>query len=365
MCADELSEVVMDRSSAESDVFHGKSSSAALLVTTDARLFADLQVIFQQFGVALTPVNSAREAVAMIQTIGDADYLLLDARMRAVDDGSLLETLSEWNRYRRGAIAAIATRPDDKWIERLEHGVIDDIVALSADASTWRARLSTIQRNRKMHVELEELRAAAQAELERDPVTGAFSREMVLKLLFRETDRVQRLRGELSLMLFALEGFERWTEELGRQVCDGLLREVAARAGRALRSYDLLGRVGEHEFLVALPGSTPASAQALAERLRIEVFGQLFLVRSERGDFVGVNLTATFAVTPSRGRSPLVVLHETEGVLQKARCSARGSKPASQSSHDEETGEIAKSRKALYLPHVGLRAERGGFHGLG
>lgn len=355
----------MYRSSADSDVLSANAANAALLVTADALLFLDLQVIFQGFALALTPVNSAREAVVMIQTIGDMDYVLLDARMPAVDDGSLLAALGEWSSYRRGAVGVIAARPEDKWIERLRSGAIDDIVPLTADASIWRARLSTMRRSRSMHAELEELRVAVQTELERDPVTGAFSREMALKLLFRETDRVQRLRGELSLMLFALEGLDAWVEELGRHACDGVLREMVARAGRALRSYDLLGRVGQYEFLVALPGCALANARALAERLRIEIFGEPFLTRNERGDLVGVDLMGSFAVTPSLGRSPLVVLREAEDLLQETMRTRIGGRSASQGSHEEEPGAIAKSEKALHLLPAEPHERRGGFHGLG
>jgi diguanylate cyclase (GGDEF)-like protein len=347
-------------------VFQKKSAAAALLVTADAMLFLDLQVMLQGFAVSLTPINSVREVAVMIRAIGDVDYLLLDVRMPAVEDGSLLAALGEWNMYRRGAVALIAARPGDVWIERLRKGEIDDIVPLTGDTETWRARLSAMQRNRNMQVELEELRMAAHAEMERDPVTGAFSREMVLKLLFRETDRVQRLRGELSLMLFSLEGFELCEEELGRQVCDGLLREVAARTGRALRSYDLLGRMGQHEFLAALPGCAPANARALAERLRVEVFGELFLVRNERGDFAGVELMAGFAVAQSMGRSPLVVLREAEEMLDEARRSRDGGlHPQSVGDGDGRSAGIGKGRTGLYLLPAEHDAERDGFHWLG
>lgn len=341
-----------------------QSTASALLVTADAMLFLDLQVMLRGFSVTLTPIHSVGEAVAMVRTVEDVDYLLLDGRVAAVEDGSLLAALEEWHLYRRGAVALIAARPGDAWIERLRTGEIDDIVPLTADAETWRARLSGMRRNRSMHVELEELRMAAQAEMERDPVTGAFSREMVLKLLFRETDRVQRLRGVLSVMLFSLEGFERWEEQLGRPVCDALLREVAARMGRALRSYDLLGRMGQHEFLVALPGCATANARVLAERLRTEVFGEMFLVRCERGELAGVELTAACAVVESMGRSPLVVLREAEALLETERRS-RQSASQQHGARLGQTGRLEKSGRGLYLQPVEHSGRGEGCHWLG
>jgi diguanylate cyclase (GGDEF)-like protein len=133
-------------------------------------------------------------------------------------------------------------------------------------------------------------------------------------MLFRETDRVQRLNSSLTLLLFDLDDFGHWNSRLGSEACDDLLCQVVGRTARLLRSYDLLGRPGMDEFLVALPGCGVANAVMLAERLRIEVFGEPFHVDGE-----SIRLSACFGIACSQGRSPGVVLREAEEALARAK----------------------------------------------
>jgi two-component system cell cycle response regulator len=129
---------------------------------------------------------------------------------------------------------------------------------------------------------------------------------------------VQRLRGSLSLLLFDMDDFSHWNRELGRDACDRLLRKIAKRTGTILRSYDLLGRVGKDEFLLALPGCGTANAITMAERLRVDVFGEPFQVKDGM-DVIHLRLTACYAIAASHGRSPVVVVREAEQTLASAK----------------------------------------------
>jgi diguanylate cyclase (GGDEF)-like protein len=145
-------------------------------------------------------------------------------------------------------------------------------------------------------------------------LTGVYNRETILSMLFRETDRVQRMKSSLCVILFDIDDFGHWNSSLGSTACDDLLRQTVARTGRLLRSYDLLGRAGKDEFLIGLPGCTTASAQMLVERLRSEVFSTAFRVAGET-----IRLSACFGVATSLGRSPVVVLREAEQALERAK----------------------------------------------
>ena len=81
--------------------------------------------------------------------------------------------------------------------------------------------------------------AALDAQLDR--LTGVYNREALMAMLFRETDRVQRLNSSLCLVLFDIDDFGHWNSRLGANACDELLIQVTVRTSRLLRSYDLLG----------------------------------------------------------------------------------------------------------------------------
>jgi len=295
------------------------TGQTVLLATPDSLLASDLQGTQNPWGGRFPTGAAPAPAIAALPALEDSAVILLDVLLAGMADGRLLAATQDSGVHRRCAIALIAESVSDEWIARLREGAIDDIVPRSADATAWRTHLSTMRRSRELLRELERLREASMQEAQHDRVTGTFNRGTMLTMLFRETDRVQRLHGSLCLMLFAIDDLAYWNNELGRDAGDDLLREVAARTGRILRSYDLLGRTGADEFLLTLPGCSPIHAAMMADRLRMDVFGEPFMVQNEERNSVPVRLTACFGVTSSRGRSPVVVLREAEQTLALSR----------------------------------------------
>lgn len=136
-----------------------------------------------------------------------------------------------------------------------------------------------------------------------EPLIGVLDREALLSMLFRETDRVQRMHTSLCLMVVEIQDLAR--TDAGR---DDLVVEFMGRVQRLLRSYDVYGRIGPGRFVLGLPGCTPANAASLADRISSELSSV----------FSGGRLAtpaARFGIAPSHGRSPLVVLREAERAL--------------------------------------------------
>lgn len=164
-------------------------------------------------------------------------------------------------------------------------------------------------------------------EFEFQTETGAMNPRMepatradLLSTLFRETDRVQRMKTRLCLLLLGIDNAGHWNLRLGSSVCDNLLCQVAGRVARILRSYDVLGHFDNDEILVILPGCGASDAMMLAERLSVEVFTDPFQNAGEV-----IHLSASFGISSSEGRSPMVVLRETEKALENARNAGPGS----------------------------------------
>jgi diguanylate cyclase (GGDEF)-like protein len=206
------------------------------------------------------------------------------------------------------------------WLDRLAEGVIDDLIPRAAELTHWRVRIAMALRHRDKAHELESFREAAALNLHTDRLTGVGNRDAILAALFRETDRLQRANGTLSLVLVDLDDFGQWNSRLGGELCDDLLCQVAGRMTRLVRTYDALGRPGQDEFLLVLSGCGAMNAMQLAERIRVDVFSKPFHVAEE-----SVTLTACFGITSSQGRSPVVVLREVEQALDWARIAGPGS----------------------------------------
>jgi diguanylate cyclase (GGDEF)-like protein len=174
--------------------------------------------------------------------------------------------------------------------------------------------LEAALRNNQRSRELELLREASALHAQTDRLTGVYNRETLLSMLFRETDRVQRMKSPLCMILFDIDDFGHWNLRLGPDACDQLLCLIVARTARLLRSYDLLGRAGKDEFLMALPGCTTTNAVMMAERLRMDAFSAPFHINGD-----AIRLSACFGIATSLGRSPVVVLREAEQALQMAK----------------------------------------------
>ena len=149
------------------------------------------------------------------------------------------------------------------------------------------------------------------AQLDTDPLPGISSRETLLDLLFRETDRVQRMKTPLSVIVFGLDE----TECFDSRETILVLAELAERMQRLLRSYDIFGRIADTSFAIGLPGCAVANAVSLARRIRVEVFRIPYRVSG-----APLQVRASFGVASSLGRSPLIVLREAMQAMESARC---------------------------------------------
>ena len=238
--------------------------------------------------------------------------VLLDADLPGMDIGRLLAALRSGAEAGRFPIALISDILSPEWIDRLAEGVIDDLVPSSLPCSHWSVHLDSVLRMFRDGRELEHFRAAALRACT-DPLTGLYSRADLLSVLFRETDRVQRMNTSLCLMLFGVDDFAYWDGRLGRDGCDEILRQAVERVRRLLRSYDVFGHVSRSEFALALPGCSLVNAVSLAERIR-DVFSDPFTIRGAQ-----VRITTGFGIASSGGRSPVVVLREAEQALASAR----------------------------------------------
>ena len=104
-----------------------------------------------------------------------------------------------------------------------------------------------------------------------DDLTGIKNRRHIMEQMNKEYQRAVRTGETLSLMIFDIDHFKRVNDSFGHAFGDKVLRAVAQEMQDSLRSYDLLGRIGGEEFLIASPGSTLDEAAGLAERIRQKI----------------------------------------------------------------------------------------------
>ncbi len=77
--------------------------------------------------------------------------------------------------------------------------------------------------------------------------------------------------GSLSLVICDLDRFKKVNDQLGHEEGDDALRRAAAAIVRAVRSIDIVFRLGGKEFGVLLPNPDTLEAYAVAERIRLSI----------------------------------------------------------------------------------------------
>ncbi|MFO1338727.1 MAG: GGDEF domain-containing protein [Burkholderiaceae bacterium] len=103
-----------------------------------------------------------------------------------------------------------------------------------------------------------------------DPLTGLANRRQALADLGALASPPPRVPPPVAL-LCDIDHFKRINDQLGHEVGDQVLVEVADALRKATRGTDIVARWGGEEFLVVLAGTPPAEALDLAERLRQRV----------------------------------------------------------------------------------------------
>jgi len=284
-----------------------------LLASPDPVLLAALEPELAACGARVAVALSAEAAMAALTAARPPALALLDIRLPGIEMGQLLAAVRAHPGTERLPIVLISDSVTQEWSDRMMEGIIDDLFPRSIDPPFLRPRLKAVLRASKTARELDLLRDTAAVNTQLDRLTGIYNREALLGMLFRETDRVQRMKSSLCLILFDVDDFGHWNSTLGAAACDDLLCQVVSRTNRLLRSYDLLGRVGKDEFLVAMPGCGNMNAEMLAERLRQEVFSEPYFLGES------IRVSACFGIASSHGRSPVVVLREAEQALQCAK----------------------------------------------
>jgi diguanylate cyclase (GGDEF)-like protein/PAS domain S-box-containing protein len=128
-----------------------------------------------------------------------------------------------------------------------------------------------ITERKAVEAELQAAKAAAEEAATHDPLTGLWNHNRILEILIEEMARSDRQGSTVSLIMVDLDHFKMVNDGHGHVVGDEVLREIAERLERAVRSYDSVGRFGGEEFMVVLPGTVPSDAEHAAERIRLEI----------------------------------------------------------------------------------------------
>jgi diguanylate cyclase (GGDEF)-like protein len=125
-----------------------------------------------------------------------------------------------------------------------------------------------------------------------DPLTGLLNRK-ALEARALELEQQARLTGgSIALIACDLDNFKNVNDSHGHDRGDAVLRSFAYQVRKALRSFELIYRLGGEEFLIVLPAAGHEEGLLVAERLRKTI---------EESRPGGLPVTCSFGVSAGAG----------------------------------------------------------------
>ena len=102
----------------------------------------------------------------------------------------------------------------------------------------------------------------------RDTLTQAYNRKYLNERLAAELSFAHRHGGHLGIAMLDVDHFKRVNDAHGHAAGDTVLRTVARRVARLVRTEDVFARYGGEEFVVLARGIDLEGMRSLAERVR-------------------------------------------------------------------------------------------------
>jgi diguanylate cyclase (GGDEF)-like protein len=252
---------------------------------------------------------------------GGFDLVLADLNL---PDSNGFETLDRVLAATDRLVIVLTSEEEETFHEAaLEHGAYDFLhkSRLNKAALGQIVRLATIQSEtfRTLRQNIAELERR-QRELDNlalyDPLTGLANRSLLIERVNRSIGEAARTGGKFPLVVADIERFRTVNESLGRQAGDALLRQAAARLGRAAGRNEA-GRSGPDQFTVVLPAVKGRSEAARrVQALASECFGESFEVD---GKHLGASIKAGIALYPNDGANAEALINHAEAALRKCK----------------------------------------------
>ena len=317
-----------------------------LIAEDDAISRTLLERTLQRAGYAVIAVENGAQAIAELAKQDAPRLALLDWIMPEMDG---VEVCREIRRRKEQAytylILLSSKESKGDIVTGLESGA-DDYLTKPFDVDELKARLRTGHRILELEDHLVEARESMRFQATHDLLTSLWNRGVIVELMSHEIMRSRRERSCTAVMMCDIDHFKSVNDQYGHAVGDEVLREVARRLHNSVRSYDMVGRYGGEEFLVALNKCNPENAISRAENLREKIAGRPIQTANKP---VSVTISIGLAISTEFAECTIEeIMHHADMALYAAKAAGRNCvRVAQPSGTGKPAGEHTKETQVL------------------
>jgi diguanylate cyclase (GGDEF)-like protein/PAS domain S-box-containing protein len=154
-----------------------------------------------------------------------------------------------------------------------------------------------------------------------DELTGVANRRSFIQALGVEFERLRRHPSlRCSVLALDLDHFKHVNDTWGHAAGDAVLKHVARVVSGHTRAGDVFGRTGGEEFTMLLPDTPLDEAEALSERLRLQV--SLEPLQFE-GHSIGITISIGIALLTGSDTEALAAVARADRALYEAKHAGR------------------------------------------
>ena len=147
----------------------------------------------------------------------------------------------------------------------------DIVLQMDVNREIFRSHLHASKRIVEHQLKQQVLQQSLWNQANHDPLTEIPNRRSILRSIERQATLSHQRQNALGLLMMDLDFFKNINDTYGHDCGDIVLRKVASRLKRCIRTSDAVGRFGGEEFLAIIPNCSGEELTRLAEKLRQSV----------------------------------------------------------------------------------------------
>jgi len=221
-------------------------------------------------------------------------WLLSALVVNGLFKGAIIKLQNFCAQVKRGVYDGFDELPNQGWFASEEN----EFISLMRDMN-WMAHLirkreeelrDSITRLRSTQDELKNNNARLAEMAMTDPLTCLYNRRYFFDHLEKECAHMNRRTKSIALIILDIDHFKSVNDQYGHQMGDMVLNELSRVVEKALRSGEILARIGGEEFGVLLPDADQNDAAHVAVRICREVREHVF--KDDEGQALKVTCSA-------------------------------------------------------------------------
>lgn len=315
-------------------VVEERANSAARIMA-GLRFFHHVEVEPSPQEALFRAADSDYDAVIISLGLSGFDALRLCSQLRSLERTRALPML---------LLADLHERP------RLQRGLdlgVNDFILRPVERNELVARVRTEVRRKRC---ADRLRLDVQAAIELatvDSLTGLNNRRFFESQLSQALDRAFRAGAPLSLMILDIDHFKSVNDTYGHDAGDLVLKAFAQRIRSAVRSADIVCRLGGEEFVVIMLDTSLDHARGIAERVRGVVESAPFPVDPTGEQKISVTSSIGVAARGADARAD-ALMRRADKALYRAKAAGRNRVTAAAMERRSGSGGLAGDARLNY-----------------